>query len=92
MPRVRLLLPASLRRYWSAPEAIDLAGATLAEAMADLARQDPGIADRILDERGRPRPHVHLFVNGESLGSRDLAAVALREGDVVRALPAVSGG
>lgn len=91
-PRVRLLLPRSLRRYWDAPEGVDVAGATLAEALSDLARRDPGVADRIVDERGRVRPHVHLFVNRESVASRDLAGVALREGDVVRVLPAVSGG
>jgi molybdopterin converting factor small subunit len=42
----------------------------------------------ILDERGRVRRHINVFVNGERVGED--AAVA--DGDRVDVLPAISGG
>ena len=89
MPRVRLLLPRSLRLYWDAAASADVEGATLAEALGAL---DAGVRARILDDQGRVRPHVLLFVNGQRVRDEDAARVALAEGDVVRVLPAVSGG
>lgn len=91
--RVRIVLPAALRAYWNAPtsEAL-IAGATLAEAILQLSAQHPGLAARILDDQGRVRQHVHVFLNGVSVGHEDPTTVALGEGDVVRVLPAVSGG
>lgn len=89
MPRVRLLLPQSLRLYWDVAASADLEGATLAEALGSL---DGGVRARILDDQGRVREHVLVFVNGQRVRREDLATVALADGDVVRVLPAVSGG
>lgn len=89
---VKVLLPRSLRAYWGGDAEVAVDAETVAAAVRALGAKHPGLAARILDERGRPRTHVHLFVNQEAVHQRDLDGVRLREGDTLHVLPAVSGG
>jgi sulfur-carrier protein len=63
-------------------------GATVGELLAALERARPGISGWILDERGRIRRHLNVFVNGE-YGGEDTPVAA---DDRVDVLPAISGG
>ncbi len=63
-------------------------GATVAELLRALEHDQPALRGWILDERGRIRRHINVFVNGEK--STEDAAVAA--GDDVDVLPAISGG
>jgi molybdopterin synthase sulfur carrier subunit len=65
-----------------------LAGATVAELMRALERSQPALAGWILDERGRFRRHINVFVNAEQAREDDAVAA----GDSVDVLPAISGG
>ena len=66
----------------------ELTGDTVAELLRGLERKHPGISGWILDERGLIRRHINVFVNGER-GNED---TAVRPGDRVEVLPAVTGG
>ena len=90
--RVRVLLPRSLQAYWSGPSALEVEGRHLGEVFAALGAAHPGLAERVLDDQGRVRRHVQVFLNQEPVGRREPASVAVRGGDVVHILPAVSGG
>lgn len=92
MPSVTLTLPRSLRAYWAGEAEVRLDAATLAEALAQVGRRWPGLAERILDDGGQVRHHVGVFVNASAVMRQDPRDVRLAEGDVIRVLPAVSGG
>jgi molybdopterin converting factor small subunit len=66
----------------------DVDGATVGEVLRTLERAHPAIAGWVLDERGRLRRHINVFVNGEQC--REDTSVA--PGDRVEVLPAISGG
>ena len=66
----------------------ELDGATVGEVLCALERAQPSIEGWVLDERGRIRRHINVFVNGEQ--GREDTAVA--PGDRVEVLPAISGG
>lgn len=93
-PRVRILLPRSLRVYWTNvdEDSVEMVGATLSDVVTGLGGRWPGLAARILDDRGRLREHVLIFVNGRLASHGDLADVPLADGDTIRVVPAVSGG
>lgn len=92
MDGVRVLLPRSLQEYWPVAGEVLAQAGTLAEALGGLSARHPGLTERILDDQGRVRRHVHVFVNGASVAGKDPGSVVVRAGDTVHVLPAVSGG
>lgn len=92
MERVRVLLPRSLQAYWEGEASVEVEGRHLGEVLAALGRVRPGLAERVLDDQGRVRRHVLLFLNQEAVGHLAPASVPVRGGDVVHILPSVSGG
>lgn len=85
---MRVVIPAALRSY-TRQRQVDAAGDTLDALFADLDRRYPGLRFRVVDEQGRLRPNMRLFVNGH--GVRDLGH-ALQPGDCVAVVLALSGG
>jgi molybdopterin converting factor small subunit len=85
---MQILIPAALRDYTGATR-VDADGATLDALFDDLDRRYPGIRFRVVDEQGRLRPNMRIFVNG--VGVRDLAHV-LQPEDFVAVVLALSGG
>ena len=85
---MRVLIPGPLRSYTKRRE-VQAAGTTLGELLADLDRQYPGIRFRMIDEQDRMRAHMRFFVNGAQVFDM---AHALRAGDAVQIVQALSGG
>jgi len=67
---------------------LELEGATVAEVLRALEHQHPGVRGWILDEQGRIREHVNVFVNRE-YGREDTSVGAQ---DRLSVIPAISGG
>ena len=63
-------------------------GATVRAALAEI----EGVRHRVLDDQGRVRVHVNLFVNGAHIRDLDGLDTAVQDGDEITILPAVSGG
>jgi molybdopterin converting factor small subunit len=81
-------LPATLRQLVDGRGEVIVTASDVAGLVAELESRFPGLAARVTDERGALRPHVKIFVNGESAGLDE----PLRDADEVRILPAISGG
>lgn len=82
-------LPTPLHSYTGGCASVEADGATVAELLADLDRRFPGIRFRVVDEQGRLRDHMKVFVNREAV--RDLGH-AVAESDDVMLMQALSGG
>jgi molybdopterin converting factor small subunit len=85
---MNVLIPTPLRSYTQRGE-VAASGTTLAEVLADLDRQFPGIRFRMIDEQDRMRAHIRFFVNGEAVFE---LSGSLRESDEVVIVQALSGG
>ncbi len=77
-----------LRKLAGDEGAHELDGATVSEVLRALERAHPALVGWVLDERGRIRPHINVFVDGER-GDEGTAVGADAPVDV---LPAISGG
>jgi sulfur-carrier protein len=86
---VRVRIPTPLRSYTAQQTTVEAQGATVAELLADLDRQFPGIRFRMVDEQGQLRTHMKVFVNQDA--TRDLAT-AVAGTDEVTIMQALSGG
>jgi molybdopterin converting factor small subunit len=82
-------LPRSLVALFpGTPRRLQARGATVAEVIADLDAQVPGIRNRLLDAGPSIRTHLNIFVSGQ----RATLATAVPGDAVVHVIPAVSGG
>jgi sulfur-carrier protein len=85
---MKVLVPGALRSYTGELH-LQADGDTLNALFDDLDRRYPGLRFRVIDEQGRLRPNMRLFVNGR--GVRDLGH-ALQPADFVAVVLALSGG
>jgi molybdopterin converting factor small subunit len=85
---MKVLIPGPLLSYTQQRE-VEAVGSTLAELLADLDRQYPGLHFRVIDERDRMRAHMRFFVNGEQVFDMSRP---LHPSDFVQIVQALSGG
>jgi molybdopterin synthase sulfur carrier subunit len=85
---VRVHVSSVLHQYTGGRSPVEANGATPLEVLADLDRQFPGLRFRVLDEQGRLRPHMRLFVGMEP--EKDLHARI--QAPEIHLLHALSGG
>lgn len=83
-----LCLHGPLRKLADGRAEHDLGAATVQAILRDLETAHPALKGWVLDERGRIRRHINIYINGE-LGDEDSV---VREHDRVEVLPAISGG
>jgi molybdopterin synthase sulfur carrier subunit len=86
---MRVHIPTPLRSYTAQMAWVEASGATLDELLHDLDRRFTGLRFRIVDEQGRLRRHVRVYVGTEM--TRDLAA-KLSPDDQITIMQALSGG
>ena len=91
---VTFYIPGPLRPFsgGSALIKIESSPATLGEAFEELYVACPGIRDRLVNEEGRLREHINVFVGNEDFRYTGHFDTALKTGDEISILPAVSGG
>jgi sulfur-carrier protein len=71
---------------------LDIAPASLREALDALFMVYPGVRDRIVNEQGILRDHINLFVGKEDARYLGGLAASLNGPAEIVILPAVSGG
>jgi molybdopterin converting factor small subunit len=86
MAVVRLRAPLS--ELAGGKRELELEGSTVGEVLRALEREHPGTRGWILDERGRIREHVNVFVNRDY--GQESTAVGAQ--DRLHVIPAISGG
>lgn len=86
---VRVRVAALLHAYTSGRSVVDAEGATVGAVMDDLDRRFPGFAFRVIDEQGRVRRHMNVFVGEERAADR---ASPVPPGAEVYIVGALSGG
>lgn len=65
---------------------------SVSDALSLLWARCPGIRDRVVTELGELRPHVNIFVDGESIRYAGGFSAPVRDGAEIIILPALSGG
>jgi len=89
---ITIWVPAPLRVASGGASELSLAASSVRAALELLQRSHPSLYASICDETGQVRRHVGLFVNKSHLRDLEGLDTALKPGDVITILPAVSGG
>jgi molybdopterin synthase sulfur carrier subunit len=86
---VQVRIPTPLRSYTGEQKVVEAVGGTLGEVLLDLDRQFPGLRFRVVDEQGRLRRHVNVWLDGERVRRLDAPLDGVDEVVIMQAL---SGG
>jgi len=89
---VTIHLPTALRKYCGDSADLPISASTIQAALRELQSTQPSLYVNLCDETGAVRRHLNVFVNSDHMRDRDGLDTALRDGDVVTILAAVSGG
>lgn len=89
---VNVRIPTILRTYTGGESQVTAEGATLSEVLADLDRNHAGIAARVLDDEGKLRRFVNVYVNDDDVRFAEGLATPTPDGAGVSIIPAVAGG
>ena len=91
---VTIYIPGPLRQFSGGVHRVQLLASpnTVRDALDELWQMHPGIRDRVLDEEGRLREHINIFVGNENVRYTGDFATRLLADAEISILPAVSGG
>ena len=90
MPIIRI--PTPLRKFTEGKDQIDVNGENIKQILASLNSSYPGIGERILDEEGKPRKFVNIYLNDEDIRFLDSLDSKVKDDDSLAIVPAIAGG
>ena len=82
----------ALKRFFPDLREIDLKAESLSDVLAQLEKKHPGLRAYVLDEQGRLRRHVNIFIDGELIADRDALTDPFRPDSEIYIMQALSGG
>jgi adenylyltransferase/sulfurtransferase len=88
----RVLIPTPLRAYTEKQAAVEAAGGTIGEVLADLTGRFGELRQHLFTPEGRVRSFVNVYVNDEDIRYLQRESTPLKAGDVVSIVPSVAGG
>ncbi|MDO8309582.1 MAG: MoaD/ThiS family protein [Actinomycetota bacterium] len=89
---IAVKVPTILRTYTGGTADVTVSGTTLQEALADLDAQFPGIGARVLDDDGKLRRFVNVYVNDDDVRFLEDLQTPTPDGTSISIIPAVAGG
>ncbi len=89
---VTVRLPGALRDAAGGQTKVVASGRTLADVFADIERRHPGFRARVLDDGGRLRSYVNVYIGEDDARSKGGVGATVPDGAEVMVIPAMAGG
>lgn len=89
---INVRIPTILRTYTQDQSQVAAEGANLSEVIESLEGSFPGIKARVIDDEGKLRRFVNIYVAEEDVRFADGLNTATPAGAQVSIIPAVAGG
>ncbi|HEY3868830.1 MAG TPA: ubiquitin-like small modifier protein 1 [Actinocrinis sp.] len=89
---VTVRIPTILRTYTGGAAEVSVEGASLAGVVDALEASYPGLRARVLDDSGKLRRFVNVYVNDDDVRFAEGLATETKDGSTVSIIPAVAGG
>jgi adenylyltransferase/sulfurtransferase len=90
MPKI--LIPTPLRQFADKKDSVDVAGATVGEALAALTTAHPDLKKNLFTDEGKLRSFVNVYVNDEDIRFLEKDKTAVGGGDTISIVPSIAGG
>jgi adenylyltransferase/sulfurtransferase len=89
---VTVAIPTPLRNFTGGRDAVDVAGSTVGEVLDGLLTSHGGLKRHLVQDDGRLRNFVNLYLNDTDIRQLDSTATPVRAGDVLTIVPSIAGG
>jgi len=87
-----VIIPTPLRKFTNNTAKLDIQGATVEELVQDLALTYPDLKKHLLDESGKIRTFLNIFVGDDDIRDLEDEKTGVSQGTVVSIVPAIAGG
>jgi len=89
---VKVLIPTPLRAYADKQDTIELAAATVGEALSALTTRFGDLKKHLYGENGKLRSFVNVYLNDEDIRYLEKESTHVNDGDVISIVPSIAGG
>src|SRR5215213_3920919 len=89
---VTVLIPTPLRGFTAGQDTISLPGETVGQVLGGLLAAHAGLKRHLLQDDGRLRSFVNLYLNETDIRHLSSTATPVRPGDVLTIVPSIAGG
>lgn len=88
----QLIIPTPLRKFTNDQATFDSHGNTVEEIINDLVASFGGLKKHILDETGRIRSFIRIYVGDDDIQSLEREQTVVQSNQIVSIIPAIAGG
>lgn len=89
---VTVRIPTQLRAFTNGASEVEASGKTIGDLVTELGRRHPGITERLVDDTGKLRRFVNIYLDEEDVRFLENLDTLVPEGAKVSIIPAVAGG
>ena len=87
-----IIIPTPLRKFTNNTARLQIKPGTVGESIRELTTNFPDLKRHILDENGKIRSFVNVFVGEEDIRDLQQEQTEVKEDTVVSIIPAIAGG
>jgi molybdopterin synthase sulfur carrier subunit len=89
---VKVMIPTPLRNLTNNQAEVSAEGNSITEIINHLSNAHNGLRDRLVDENGKVRRFVNIYLNEEDIRFLQGESTVVKAGDTISIVPAIAGG
>ena len=87
-----IIIPTPLRKFTNNTARLNIKANSVSDAVTELTHNFPDLKRHLLDDQGKVRSFVNIFVGDDDIRNLQEGQTPLQETTVVSIVPAIAGG
>ncbi len=87
-----IIIPTPLRKFTNNTSKLEINGGSIKEVINELTLNFPELKKNLLDDAGKLRSFVNIFVGNDDIRSLQQENTEVKEDTVISIIPAIAGG
>ena len=87
-----IIIPTPLRKFTNNNSRLQLKANSIQEAVNELTLNFPDLKKHLLDENGKLRSYINVFVGNEDIRNLQQEETVVQHDSVISIIPAIAGG
>lgn len=87
-----IIIPTPLRKFTNNSSRLQLKANSIQEAISELTLNFPDLKKHLLDENGKLRSYINIFVGNEDIRNLQQEGTLVQQDSIISIIPAIAGG